>query len=124
MRGSARPGLVCQLALGIGVELALRELRSLEQLAEALEELFLQRREGQVATVGGLVDAVGGEPAGQEPRDGITAQAVGGEMMRTVRHGHDEMRTAAGLLALEQSSKYPVHRGQRARRQVRDLRRR
>src|SRR4029453_19153882 len=45
------------------IELARNELLEPEELAEPPEELVLQGCDGDVATVGGLVDGVAGEPA-------------------------------------------------------------
>ena len=52
------------------------ELGAFDQLAQPLEELRLERADGQVPGVGGRVDPVAGKPAGEEAWQRIAAEAV------------------------------------------------
>jgi hypothetical protein len=73
-----------------------------------------------VAAVGGLVDAVAGERAGERPL-GLALQPVRGEAVRVVRHRDDDVLAAPAALALQQRGEDLHHRIERAAGQVGDL---
>ena len=91
-----------ELVLALGEQLALGQLGAADQLAEAEEELRLERADGQVPAVGGLVDPVAGEPAGEEPRQRVAAEPVRDEPVGAVCHRDREAGAAPGALPLEQ----------------------
>ena len=62
------------------------ELRQLDELAEPLPELRLERGDRQEAAVGGRVDAIAGDAAGEQLRHRLAADAVRDEVVRAVRH--------------------------------------
>ena len=107
-----------------GDELALGQLGPPDQLAEPDEELRLERADGQVAAVGGLVDPVAGEPAGEEARQRVAAEPVRDEAVRAVRHRDRQPGAAAGALALEQRGQDLRHGAERAGGEVGGLERR
>ena len=75
------------------------EIRPVEQLAEALPELRLERRDRQVAAVGGLVDPVAGDAAREQALDGVAGEPVCDELVRAVRHRDRESAALPGLRA-------------------------
>ena len=91
-----------EFLLRVGVVLALGELRSADHLAEPHEELRLERADGELAAVGGRVDPVAGQPAGEKARQRVAAEPVRDEPVRAVRHRDRQPRAAPGALALEQ----------------------
>ena len=101
-----RGELGCERLLAARVELARGELGPPDELAEPREELRLQRADGEVAPVGGLVDAVAGEPAREKARQRVAAQPVRDEPVRAVRHRDGDPGAAAGALALEQGGQH------------------
>ncbi len=101
-RGEDRGQLGRERVLRVRDEMTLREVGPAEQLAEADEELRFQGRDGEVPAVGGLVDPVRGEPARQEARQRVAADAVRDEPVRAVRHRDRQARAVAAALALEQ----------------------
>ena len=103
------------------VVLAVGELRAAEKLGETAEELGLERADGEVASVGGRVDAVAGETARQESRDGLAAEPVCDEVVRAMRHRHDDARRSSRASAFEQRRQDLRHRAERAGGEVRDL---
>ena len=62
--------------LSVGVELARGELGAFDHRAQPLEELRLERPNGQVPGVGSRVDPVAGKPAREETWERIAAEAV------------------------------------------------
>ena len=110
--------------LSIWVELARGELGPLDQLAQPREELRLERPHRQMPSVGGRVDPVAGEAAGEEARERITAQPVRDEAVRAVRHRDRQPGAAAGACPLEQRSEDFGDRAERARCEVGRLERR
>src|SRR4051795_13199944 len=105
----------------VGVELPLRQLRSAEQPRQAAEERRLERGEGEMASVRGLVDAVAGEAAGQHARQGLAAEPVRDEPVRAVCHRDDDVAAPAGPFALEQCGEDLRHGAERACGEVCDL---
>ena len=67
---------VADLLLGVRVEMPVGQLRQLEQFAQAREEVAFQRSDREVAPVGRRVDAVAGQPTGQQPGDRLAAESV------------------------------------------------
>ena len=65
--------------------LAICEVGPLEQLAQPAEELRLEGTHREVAAVGGLVDAVAGEAAREEPLDRLPVEAMGDQVVSPVR---------------------------------------
>ncbi len=108
----------------VGVELALHQLGPAEQLRQAAEEGGLERGDRQVAAVGGLVDAVARQAAGQHARDVLAAQPVRDEAVRPVRQRDDDVAALAGALTLQQRREDLLHGAERARREVGDRDRR
>ena len=95
-----------------------------DQLAEPEEELRLERADGQLAPVGGRVDPVAGEAAGQEARERIAAEPVRDEPVRAVRHRDRQPGAAARALALEQRGEHLGDRAERAGGEIGGLERR
>ena len=93
--------------------MAIAQLGALDQLAEPEEELRLERADREVTPVGGLVDAVAGEAAGEKARQRVAAEPVGDELVRSVCHRDRQPRAAAGALALEQRRQDLRHRAER-----------
>ncbi len=60
--------------------------------------------DGELPTVGRLVDPVAGEPAGEEPRQRVAAEPVRDQAMRAVRHRDRQAGAVPGALPLEQRS--------------------
>ena len=67
--------LGCQRAL-VGVELPLREVGPLQELAETHEEDGLERRDGQMAVVRREIGAVARQPTGELARHRVAAEAM------------------------------------------------
>ena len=84
--GERRRELCGELLLRRGVEVALRELRPADHLAEPDEELGLERADRQVPAIGGRVDPVAGEATREEARLRVAAEPVRDELVRAVRH--------------------------------------
>ena len=122
--GEARRELGGELLLSVGHEVQLRQLRAADHLAEAEEELGLERADREQAAVGGLVDPVAGEAAGEEARQRVAAEPVRDEPVRAVRHRDRQPRATAGALPLEQGGEHLDDRAERARGEVRGLDRR
>ncbi len=104
--------------------LPFRKLRPADDLAQAREELRLERADREVSCVRGLVHAVAGEPAGEEPRDGLAAEPVRDEIVRAVRHRDDEPRAHARARSLHERCEDLHDRTEGARREIGDLHRR
>src|SRR5262249_3883015 len=117
LRGEELGQLVRQRLL-LRVPLARGQVRLPEQLAEAAEEPRLEGGDGQEAPVGGRIDAVAGEAAGQQPREWLAAQAVRRQLVGAVRERDGEPDAAAGALPLEQRGEYPRDRAARAPRHI------
>ena len=117
--GERRRELRAELLLRLGVEVALRELRAADHLAEPDEELRLERADGEPAAVGGRVDPVAGEAAREEARQRIAAEPVRDEPVGAVSHRDRQPRAAAGALALEHARRAPRRRRRALRRRGR-----
>ena len=109
---------VRELLLRLGDEVQLGELGPPDHLAQPDEELRLERGDGELAPVGGAVDAVAGEPAGEEARQRIAAEPVRDEPMRAVRHRGGQVRASAGARAFQQRGEHGGDRAERADREV------
>ena len=81
----------------LGIPLAVSQLRAIDQLAEAAEEPRLEGRDGQVAAVGGRVDPVAGEAAGEQAPERLAAEAVGGQLVRAVGERDLNVASTAGF---------------------------
>ena len=113
-----------ELLLPVGLEVPLRQLRAADHLAEPEEELRLERADREPAAVGGLVDPVAGEAAGEEARQRVAAEPVRDEPVGAVRHRDRQPRAAAGALALEQGGEHLDDGAERAGGEVGGLQRR
>ena len=123
MRGEDFRQLVGECFL-VGVELALRELGTSDQLAQPAEERRLERRDGQPLFVGGRVDPVARKSAGEQAWHRLAREPVRCEPMRAVRHGDHDVRTPTRALAHEQRGEDLGDGRERTRREVGDLHRR
>jgi hypothetical protein len=92
-----------------------------QEIAEPGEELGLEGSDGDVAAVGCLVDAVAGEPAGQQLRNRLARESVRRKAVRAVSHRDDDMRAPACLLALDQGGEDLGHRPERSGGKISDL---
>ena len=100
------------------------ELGPLDQLAEPREELRLERPDRQMPSVGGRVDPVAGEAAGEKARERIAAQPVRDEPVRAVRHRDRQPGAATRACPLEQRCENLGHCSECARCEVGRLERR
>ena len=113
------------LELGkLRLERAAGQVGPLEQLAEPLPELGLERGHRQEPAVRRLVDPVAGDTAGEQARHRVAGQAVRDEAVRAVRHRDDDARAVASALAFEQRRENLDHRALGAGGEVGDLHRR
>jgi TetR/AcrR family fatty acid metabolism transcriptional regulator len=110
-----------QRLLRLRVVLPLDQLLAADQLAEAPEELGLDRRNSEVAAVRCLVDGVAGEPAREEAFERLTSQAMRGEAVGPVRHGDLDSTAAPGSLPLVERGKDLGYGAERAGSEVGDL---
>ena len=118
----SRGQLGCERVL-IRAVLAIREVGPVDELAEAAEELRLERADGQLTPVRGLVDAVAGEAACEHPPHGLASEPVSDEVVGAVRHRDDDMCAHSGPLACEKRCEHPCHGSERAGCEVGDLNR-
>ena len=107
----------------IVVVLAVREVDTIEELAQPLEELRLERPDREVATVRRRVDPVAREPAGEHARNRLAAEAVRDEIVRPMRHRDDDPRAVAGSRTLEEPGQDLRDGAERTGREVGDLHR-
>ena len=112
------PSSAASAVLRLGHEVQLDEVRTADHLAEPDEELGLERGHGEVAAVGRPVDPVAREPAREEARQRVAAQAVRDEPVRPVRHRRRQPRATAGARPLEQRGEHGRDRSQGARGEV------
>ena len=103
------------------VVLPLDEVAAVDELAESREELRLESSDGEVTSVGRLVDAVAREPAREEPRDGLAADSIRHEVVRAVCHRDRDPRPLAGSRTLEEPGEDLRDGSERAGREVCDL---
>src|SRR5581483_4582942 len=101
----------------LGLELARLEVGPAEQVAQPQPELRLERGDGEVAAVGGFVDAVAGGAAGEQARRRVAGEPVRHEAMGGVGHRHDDALRAA----FDQRGEDLDHRHLPARGEVGDL---
>ena len=104
--------------------LAVSEVGTADELAESREELRLERADGEVARVRGLVDPVAGEPTGEHPRDGLAAEPVRDEVVGAVGHRDGDACAPSCSLPLEQRGEHAGDGAERTRGEVCDLNRR
>ena len=107
--------------LGIHLEVQLDEVGPTDHLTEPDEELRLERGDREVAAVGGGVDPVAGEAAGQELRQRLAAESVGDEPVRAVGHRGRQPRAAPGARPLEQGGEHRGDGSQGTRSEIRGL---
>src|SRR5262245_24681376 len=74
-----------------------------------------------MAAVGGLVDAVRGEAAGEEAREAVASEPVRDEPVRAVRKRDHDVAAPAGTVTLEQGREDLGHGAKPARREIGDL---
>lgn len=101
--------------------LLLGELGSLEEPAEALEEVGLQRADGHVSPVGRLVQAIARQAARQEPGYRLASNPIRDQVVGAMGHRHDEASSAAGSSAPEQGCEDLSDRGERPGGEIGDL---
>ena len=104
--------------------LSLCEVGAPDELAQTSEELRLECRDGEPATVRRVVDAVAREPAGQHARHRLAAEPVRDQCVRPVRHRNHDVASRAGARALEEGGEHLRHGAERSRGEVGDLDRR
>ena len=107
-------------ALLVLLVVTLDEVGAVDQLAEALPELQLDRGHREEAAVGRLVDAIAGEAAGQRALR-LSAQPVRREPVGVVRHRDDEVLATPRLLTLEQRGENLDDGEERAAGEIGDL---
>ena len=112
--------LVCERLL-VRVVVPLGEVGPLEQLAQPSKELRLEGRDRQMPPVGRAVDAIAGETAREQPRDGVASEPMRDEVVRAVRHGDDDVASLARARSLEQRGEDARHRAERSGGEVGDL---
>ncbi len=105
----------------VGVVVSLGQRGPPEELAQPPEELRLERRNRDVPPVGRAVDAVAGEPAREQPRNGVASEPVRDEVVRAVRHGDDHVASLARARPLEERGEDAPHRAERPGGEVGDL---
>ena len=106
------------------VVLPVGELGRADELAEAPEELRLERPDREEATGGGPVDPVAGEAAREHSRNRLTAPPMRDEVMRTMSHRDDESRALGGPFPGQERRQDFGDGAERARCKVGDLNRR
>ena len=106
------------------VVLPVGEVWAADELTETVEELRLERADGDVAPVRGRVDPVAREASGQEGWHRLAAEAMRNQVVRAVGHGDDDARAGPRAGALEEGGEDLRHRTERACGEIGDLDRR
>ena len=106
------------------VVLPVGEVRAADELTETVEELRLERADGEVAPVRRRVDPVAREATGQEGWHRLAAEAMRNQVVRAVGHGDDDARAGPRAGALEEGGEDLRHRTERACGEIGDLDRR
>ena len=105
---------VAELVLGGRVVLPLDKILAPDELAQAAEELLLERADGEPPAVGGRVDPVAGGAAGEQARHWVSVHAVRREAVGAVSHRELDPATAPGAFAREQRREDLGDRSERA----------
>src|SRR5207344_143996 len=100
------------------------EVRTADELTETVEELGLERADGDVTPVRGRVDPVAREATGQQGGHGLAAEAMRNQVVRAMGHGNDDARAGPRAGALEERGENLRHRTERAGGEIGDLDRR